>query len=159
MIKSFSKKKPCPVIFTFLVLVLATACCFSGCSMKKSTSSANSGKVETLDGNLYHATASNGYFISLSFKNGQFKFSDNLSSFQAPDSKGVYGEYSIDGNIVNLPCKESDNKFTLTLSGDKLYLDKEKSSSLNVIESGMDFEELFKNEDVCFTLIEHLDEK
>ena len=158
MIKLFSLKKLRPVLISFLVLVIAASGCFSGCGMKKSASSANSGKAETLDGNLYHATASNGYFISLSFKNGQFKFSDNLSSFQAPDSKGVYGEYSIEGNIVKLPCKESGNQFTLTLSGDKLYLDKEKSSSLNVIESGMDFEELFKNEEVCFTLIEHLDD-
>lgn len=157
MIRLPKRKRQLTAIAAILAIVI-TAGCFSGCGMKKSTSSANSGSAKTLDGGLYHATASNGYFVSLSFKDSQFKFSDNLSSFHTPDGKGAYGEYSIEGDIVNLQCAESDDMFTLTLSEDKLYLDKEKSSSLNVIESGTDFEELFKNEDVCFILIEHLDD-
>lgn len=161
MMKSskITKRSQSMLLTMVMAFVLAAASCFTGCSMRKSTSSAaNSGEAKTLDGNLYSATASNGYFLSLSFKDGQFRFNDNLSSFSIPNDKGVYGEYRIEGNTVVLPCAESEDEFILNLSGDKLYLEKDKSSSLNLIKSGMDFEEMFKNDEVCFILIEQLDD-
>lgn len=87
MIKLLNPKKLHPALIVILALILAASGCFSGCGMKKSASSTNSGSAKSLDGNLYQATASNGYFLSLSFKNGQFKFSDNLSSFHVPNDK------------------------------------------------------------------------
>ncbi|MCM1308910.1 MAG: hypothetical protein NC223_09965 [Butyrivibrio sp.] len=126
--------------------------------MQKSSSKAGSENQSSSDNKLYQATASNGYFLSLTFKNGQFRFSDPACSILFADDKGVYGKYSVEGNTVTLLCDESDDMFVLTLSEDKLYLNKDISSSLNIIKSTANFEKLFKDTDVCFVPVEQLDE-
>lgn len=133
------------ILFTALAaLALSATVCLSACSARKSN--------HLIEGGWYHAYPMGGHPVDLKLENGEFCFSDPASSTLTRYEDSCHGVYSISGDILELQCADSEDKFVFTISDNKLYLDRDKSSSLNLMLPYYDLELQFTGEEVCFSL-------
>ncbi len=79
-------------------------------------------------------------------------FFDPVSSILTRYEDSCHGVYSISRDILELQCADSEDKFVFTISDNKLYLDRDKSASLNLMLPNYDLELQFTGEEVCFSL-------
>lgn len=134
-------KKP---YLIFAVLIMLTFA-ISGCSMRKST--------HLIEGGTYAATPMGGNTVFLRLENGEFTFFDPTSSQLTSYENSCHGVYDISGDKLELQCADSEDKFIFTVSDNKLYLDRDNSSSLNIMIPRYNLELQFTGEEVCFSLL------
>lgn len=144
MIRLSELKKSLFVFTALTALALSAAVCLSACSARKSN--------HLIEGGWYHAYPMGGHPVDLKLENGEFCFSDHVSSMPSPYEDSCHGVYSISGDILELQCADSEDKFIFTISDNTLYLDKDKSASLNLMLPHYDLELQFTGEEVCFSL-------
>ena len=145
MIKMPNFKNQYRTLTSLLILVLAVAVCLSACSARKSN--------HIIEGGWYHACPMGGHPVELKLENGESIFFDTASSSASPYENSCRGAYSISGDTLELLCAGSEDKFVFTISGNKLYLDRDKSSSLNLMLPHYDMEQQFMGGEVCFSLL------
>lgn len=138
-----SKKHHILFFSVMTILALAAAICLSACSARKSN--------HLIEGGWYHACPMGGHPVDLRLENGEFIFFDTASSTASLYEDACHGVYSISGDTLELRCADSEDKFIFKISDNKLYLDKEKSSSLNLMLPRYDLELQFTGQEVCFS--------
>lgn len=136
------KRKKSYLIFAMLtILTLATA----GCAARKSN--------HLIEGGTYAATPIGGNTVFLKLGNGEFTFYDPTSSQMSSHENQCHGVYGISGDTLELQCADSEDRFIFTVSDNKLYLDRDNSSSLNLMLPNYNLELQFTGEEVCFSLL------